>query len=308
MPNLQSLSEIAAPFIALISLVIVGMWTKHRGIISDKGQSELTDFVLDISMPALVFVSIAGDTSQEMLLQAPVVILAAVSIILLGYVLARLSAPILGLETRQRLVFELETAFPNTGFLGIPVNALLFGTPGAFFAILCDLGLMLLFFSFSAWILDRSQIRKNWRKMLINPINIAILAGLVPALAGWQIPNLFMDSIRMLGEVTIPLGLLLVGLMAVPITVEREQSRIIGWTAFLRLLVIPAIVFAITRWVQLPHPVGAVIVLEAAMPAFAGGPILAQKHGADHRLAASTTVLTTLMATVTLPLFALLVT
>lgn len=301
----HELIDVLGPFLALIVLVVVGMWAKQRRIITNTGQTELTNFVLDVSMPVLVFASTAAEMTQDMLLQAPLIMLASVLIILLGFGAARIAARFLKLETQQRIVFELETAFPNTGFLGIPVNALLFGSKGALIAILCDLGLTLLFFSFSSYILQ-GRTKNDWKKTLLHPINIGLVAGLMPPLLGWQIPSLILEPLRLLGNMSIPVGLLLVGLMAIPITLRPGQKQVIGWTSFLRLLAIPALIMVIVRLANIPNPVGAVIVLEAAMPAFASGPILAQKYGADHQLAASTTVISTLLSTVTLPLFALL--
>lgn len=304
----SSLADIAGPFAALIVLIFVGMWAKHRGIITVAGQTDLTRLILSICLPALVFASTATEMTRDMLLQTPLVILAGMFLPVLGYSIARLCAPLLKLEPRARIIFELEAAFANTGFLGIPVNALLFGARGALLAILFDFGLTVLFYSLSVWILDREQIKSNWAQAFANPLTAGLLLGLIPALAGRKLPALLIEPPRLLGQVSIPLGLLLVGAMAVPISWRREQSRVIGGVGFLRLLIIPLLIWALVRLLHAPEPLASVLVLESAMPAFASGPILAQRYGGDHQLAASTTVFTTLLAIFTLPLFAILLT
>ena len=93
-----------------------------------------------------------------------------------------------------------------------------------------------------------------------------------------------------------------------PVSWRREQARVIGDVGFLRLLTIPLLIWALVRFLHAPEPLASVLVLESAIPAFASGPILAQRYGGDHQLAASATVVTTLLSTFTLPLFAVLLT
>ena len=304
--GIADLSKAVGPFVALIVLVVVGMWIKHRGIITASGQAELTRFILDLGLPALVFVSMATGMTRDMLLQAPLVMAAVVAIILAGYALARMLRRFVGVAEPQSRILEMEAAFPNTGFLGIPVNALLFGAPGAFLAVLCDVGLTLVMYGMPAWILDRERASADKRAMLINGVTVAFVLGLIPALTGWVLPDVILNPIRMIGDMSIPMGLLLVGIMAVPINVRREQARVIGWVSGLRLFLIPILVLVLVRVLSVPEPAASVITLEAGMPAFASGPILAQKHNGDHQLAASATVVTTLLSSLTLPALAIL--
>jgi malate permease and related proteins len=304
--DVSGLQDALEPFVALIALVLIGMWIKHRGIITERGQAELTRFILDIGLPALVFASMASGMTSEMLLQTPLVIGAVVIIVLLGYALARLVTRYLRAGEEQKRVLEMEAAFPNTGFLGIPVNAYLFGPAGAFVAVLCDIGVTLMMYGFPAWILDRKRASEAKLSMVVNGITIAFVLGLIPSLTGWTVPAVVLQPINMLGDMSIPLGLLLVGIMAIPLEVEHEHATVIALVTGLRLIVVPLIVYGAVQALGVAEPIASVMVLESAMPAFAGGPILAQKHGGDYRLAASATVVSTLNSTLTLPLLAML--
>ena len=304
--GITELGGAAGPFVALIVLVVIGMCVKQRGIITGKGQAELTRFILDLGLPALVFTSMATGMTRDMLLQAPVVMAAIIAIIFVGYGVALLLLRVIRMDEPHGRILQMEVAFPNTGFLGIPVNALLFGAPGAFLAVLCDVGLTLMMYSLPAWILDRERAGADKKGMLINGVTVAFALGLIPALTGWVPPEVILRPVQMIGDMSIPMGLLLVGIMAIPIDVHREQSQVIGWVSAFRLFLIPMLVLAAVRIFRVPEPAASVITLEAGMPAFASGPILAQKHDGDHQLAASATVITTLLSALTLPALAVL--
>lgn len=203
----------------------------------------------------------------------------------------------------------------NTGFIGIPLCSLLFGPKGALLAAVFDAGVDVVMWTLGVFLLrGQSRPSASSLKSLINIPIAAIVLGLLLASLQFDPPAVFKELTRMLSSLTTPLAMLYIGMMVASLyrsaigprlreTVLR-YSRILWNPLLLKLLIIPLGVAALLASVRPAAEIAPIILLLSATPTFTMSSILFAHCGANEELAVVTTVASTLLSLLTIPLVA----
>ena len=139
------------------------------------------------------------------------------------------------------------------------------------------------------------------RALAGNPLLLACLAGLCWSVLHLPVPALARAPLHLLGQATLPLGLLAVGAALQP-GAGRGHVALIGLASLGKLVLMPLTAALIGTLVGLPPLARDVAVLTAAMPTASSSYILARLMGGDAPLMATILTVQTLAAAVTLPL------
>ncbi|SFD65316.1 AEC family transporter [Roseivivax sediminis] len=186
-------------------------------------------------------------------------------------------------------------AIGNTGFLGVPMLALLLGQE-AVGPIILVLSIDLIVFSSLLVILvtgsrdgrmSAGVLRTVGLGLVKNPMIVAIVLGLLVSAAALPIPAVVNEFLTILGNAATPGALFAIG--ASLASKSAERLSVAGWLSFCKLILHPALVAA---GAYLFFPVApydaAVIVSAAALPVAGNVFILAQHYGvAPQRVSAS---------------------
>lgn len=189
----QRLVEILFPLFALVALGYV-IGKRHRPELS--GANRLN---MDVFTPALVFAALAG---------RQVDVLAYLPLVLAAFVLV-LGSGALGWWLAHRLQEDPRTLAPpmmfnNCGNLGLPLALLTFGEQALAPMVVLFIVSNLLHFSLGVWLLDRrARLSHLWRV----PSVLAAVAGLAVGAAGWTVWPPLLTTLKMLGDISIPLML-----------------------------------------------------------------------------------------------------
>ncbi len=269
--------------------------------------SDLSKLVIDILLPFYLFYTTANNASIEALKQTPLVFLAGVFIPLISLLIAPLIYKPLRIPEVKQNVFGFCVMLANTAFLGIPICEALFGSSGAFYAVIYDFGLTMIGFTFGVWLLSGGKIG-NWQSLILNPLLISVVLGLIVSTSGFEFPVWLMRPLSTVGQATLPIALLVAGAQIGNLHFRKSPfSPDILAVIFLRLLVIPLMVMGIFMLSGKLDLTANVIIMEAAMPVAVSTTILAKRYQADAQFTATATLLTTLLSMITLPIFALLI-
>ena len=266
--------------------IALGYLARRLGYLGGETDQKLSKIILNITMPCLIVASVAnGDTLPG---AAEILSVLKVAVVFYGIELlvAAVAPRLLGGTERQRGVWRYAVMFPNMGFIGYPVTVAIFGPEALFYAVILTLPFNLLSFSLGPLMLaGRAKFR--WQQ-LISPCILASLAALVVAL----------------GHVSLlVVGSLLAGL---PIGRVFASPRLWALTA-LRLLGLPALLWAVLGWMHVEPPVVAgVAVILMAMPTAVNGSMLSMEYGGDTECMAQITFLTTLISIITIPVVSVL--
>ncbi|WP_018331814.1 AEC family transporter [Actinomycetospora chiangmaiensis] len=297
-----------APIFAVIAIgAVAARWERF----SESAAATLNDLVYYLALPALIFDSVAeADLSTGV---SGVGVAVASGLLLVGYVLAVLGARAVRLPWRDANAVGTVGAWGNVGYLGIPLSVAVLGPAAGFAASLVSTihtALAISVFVVAATLIDRDRssrgllVRTVARRVLGNPIVVAIVLGLLVAASGWRLPRPVATTVELLGDMAAPGGLFALGILlrgALPAL--RGGGRVGGIVVavVVKLVVLPGLAVGAVHLFAVPAPWAAVLVLMCALPDAATVFVLMAQYRTWYRESTAAVILTTVGSIVTLP-------
>ncbi|MFT3858567.1 MAG: AEC family transporter [Aquabacterium sp.] len=312
-------------FIPFFALVLTGWAATWRGVVPLAGIPALNSFVLYFGLSAMVFrLSASGALMQDGLLGLLLVYGIGGAAIT---VLALIWSVRAGLVRRDGGLTALVAAFPNTGFLGLPLLTGLLGPQAAGpVAATLIIDVLLLSSVCLAWAHShgaRDAAREDpleaWhaaqaslKGALRNPLLWSMATGLAFDAMQWHLPRPVDETVRLLGLAATPTALFTLGAILARAQMQRGQpgaSHGVMVPVALKLVVHPMLVCAL-GWglaragFALPAAGLLTLTLAAALPSASNVSMLAEREGADTALVARVILWTTAGALFSVALWA----
>lgn len=139
------------------------------------------------------------------------------------------------------------------------------------------------------------------KSMLRNPLILACLMGFLLAFTGIGLPYGAEGLMRLMGQASLPLGLLCIGAALKPEALKGDLSGLLV-TGALRLLAMPLLAFGIARAFGLGEVETLVLVLFSAVPTAPSAYVLTRQLGGDASFMAGIVTAQTIAAALSLPL------
>ena len=305
------------PFFALVLCGYVAAW---RRMLPLEAISGLNSFVLFFALPCMLFRFGASTPIAQLLDGAAIAVYLVCALVLVGSVVAASMNRRIGWN--DAAFGALVAAFPNTGFMGVPLLVALLGAAAAGPAILTIVVDLIVTTSLCVALsrLDgadehgASKAAKNaLRGVALNPMPWAILLGGVASALGVQPIKPVLQTVGLLADSASPVALFTIGAVLARsqmLAAQREQSqeamplRDYVPVAFIKLIVHPLLVLTVgAASISLGLPLGkfalTVMVLVAALPSASNVSLLAERFGADTGRIARIILLTTAAAFLT---------
>jgi len=278
-------------------LIVIGLgfcWGRSR---VPYASEFVTRAVMNIGAPCLVVSAISqADISGEGFAQVAI----AASVVLAGTAL--LGAIVIRLMGGDLRALLSPIVFPNTGNMGLPLCLFAFGEEGLALAVAFFMVQMTTLMTFGVALMSRSGtgLWATLRGLLQQPLIHAIAIALIMLASDVQLPVWIDSTLKLLGDFTIPLMLLTLGVsLSTLSTTDWWRSmglsllRIVGGLAFAWLAV---------TWMGMSGPARNVVLLQAIMPAAVFNYLLALKYDREPAAVAGIVVASTVMALVAVPL------
>ncbi len=309
-------ADILPLLLTLFGLITVGQLLRVLGTLPANAPEVLGRVIVQITMPALLIVILAGARFESGLLPAllatTVAMFVALGLGVLWLRLVRAPRPSQGAA-------GIVSAFSNTAFLGLPF--VLARYPGsasaATTAVVIDtvdttILLLTVGVAFATAMASQTppvatprlpRVARALVRVLTQPMMIAVLIGLGLALSGRELPGLIAEPLTLVGQATTTLAFLTIGL-GLDLKSLRGQTRALAGIAVIKLIIMPGLTAIILLALGVHGEVAQVAVLQAAMPTAVVAAIIATNAGCDGRLASAAAVVTTLLSLLTLPILA----
>ena len=295
--------DVFGQMLVILTAIAAGFIASHLGFLSEDTDQRLSKTVLNITNPCMILGAVATGSA----LPETSVILRILLVALVFYAVefaAVLALPhLVGGTPAQKGVWRFVLAFPNVGFIGYPVAVALFGQDALFYAVVLTIPFNLLSFTLGPLMLG-GGLRFSWKQFL-TPCIVASVLSLIVALTHTQIPGQIGEMLNMVGDVTVPLALMLVGseLAKLPLREMLGGPRV--WAiVIIRLLALFSGVLLLLM--DLPEMLYGVAVSQMAMPVAVTGTLMCATYGGDQRSMAQVTFLTTVMSIITIPILAVM--
>lgn len=291
------MSAILAVTLPFFTLVLCGYLAAQAGVLAEAAIPGLNGFVLFFALPCLLFRFGMMTPVLELLNPAVLGVYLIAAVLIVGATIALTRSA--RVHMKDAAFGALVAAFPNTGFMGVPLLVALLG-PAAAGPVICTV-LADLFFTSSICIAlarahdagagnTRAAAAQALRGALSNPLPWAIALGALASVSGLRPPGPVDAVIKMLADAATPVALFTIGAV-----LWRAGRQAHGRTplalylpvALIKLLLHPALVFGLGSAAQaLGLPLGdfqlSVLTLAAALPSASNVALLAERYGADN--------------------------
>ncbi len=303
---MQAILAVTVPFFALI---LAGYLAGRSRLLPESAIPGLNVFVLYFALPCMLFRFGASTPVLELLNPALLGLWLACGLLIVFVTVA------CSLNERVHLkdaaFGALVAAFPNTGFMGVPLLVALLGPAAAgpaITTILADI------FVTSSVCIALAQmhgadgalpgLKRALRGTLVNPLPWAIALGALFSALQWQLAGPVDAVVRMLADAATPVALFTIGAVlwrAGQHVHARTPARDFVPVALVKLLIHPLLVLLLgsaARLLGAPISGSALLVvtLVAALPSASNVSLLAERYGADNGRIARIILTSTVLA------------
>ena len=274
--------NISIPFFALIFL---GFGAHAIGFIDVAGARTMSKFAFYVTLPPFMFLKITASDPAAILNWG--FIWRYESSTILIYLTAALIAQLLfRLGRLESGIFGLNVAYPNYGYMGIPLAILAFGDEAALPMALILFADTIVLLTLTACFVSGNEggpvaaIKRISLTMIANPLVIAVLAGLLFSASGLILPKIPQQFGTLLAGAAAPVALFALGatLFGQPV---RAAAAEVSAISLLKLILHPLLVALFFLGLPGQEPLWVkVSILSSCLPVAANVFMLANHYGA----------------------------
>lgn len=312
----------------ILGVILMGWVARRRRAVSAEFTRDLSRFIIDYAMPAMIFTHMLRTVGREMLFASWYFPILGVAVVGFGLILGWAAGGVVESGPTRR-AFILSAGMTNWFYFPLVMVEALLSGPKADTAVatilLFNLGIMPFVWSVGVGIV-RGKREKGASVMahLLVPGFVATVLGMLipvlwPSTRAWMLAapesmspvlvpvDVLLQSMTMLGKAALPMSLVMIGSQLGGLhlaSIRPDPGTLVA--VGIRLLAVPAAAYiALTMgqgiWWRLPDGLLYVTVLVAAMPVAVNCPLLCERYGGDADFAARTVLHSTLLSVLTVP-------
>ena len=296
----------------LFAIVVVGYLAGKMGYMGGDFDRKLSSLVINWTCPALILSSSMTGELPDRRFILPLLGISALTYVVLTAAAWGLSR-MLTSQAADHGVVAFALVFGNVGFMGYPVVASIFGHQAVFYAAVLNVVNTFAVFTIGTMMItggegtDRERFSK--KVLYSTPMLSAYLSMLIVALGIDNIPEYVSQPLTMIGNITVPAALLIIGssMSQLPLRALMGNATVYT-TSILRLALLPVGVHFLCRALGFDPFVTNINTVVIAMPVATYGTILCLKYNRDTTLIAEVTFITTLLSMLSIPLLTVFLT
>jgi hypothetical protein len=295
--------------VPLYIMALIGFISRRIKILNSHANQVITQLMLYVTLPALILYSLNTTFSIDIITDFAWLVTMSIFIlgisVFAGAWLRRKAA----LPLKQKSVYESLIIFGNQGFIGFAIIYILMGEQGIIHLTFFNICYLILIWTYGIYLFTKNEQNVNWKGLFFNPGILSTMIGLGMLFLPFKWPGPLLDTIESVGQMTIPLSMILIGSLLAGIRfrdLRRYSKNIYIWiAASCKLLILPSFLL-IFFFLPVPYPLIVIAVLTAGMPSASTTSLYAQKFGGDASFASFGVLVTTLLCIVTIPLLYIL--
>jgi malonate transporter len=303
MPDNHSVLQILTVTFPFFALVLCGFIAARRGMLPIAAIPGLNTFVLFFALPCMLYRFGATTPIAQLLDPSVALTYLLCALVMVGFVTAITRHGRIGWN--DAAFGALVGAFPNTGFMGVPLLVALLGPKAAGPAIVTILVDMVITTSLCIALsrlgshgpgdASAAQAAKNALKgVATNPMPWSILLGALVSALQLEFPKPVVQTVGLLADAASPVALFTIGavLARSQMLAQAGEAHAVHWmevvpVAAIKLFLHPLLVLlvgagAIQLGVPLDRFALTVLVLLSALPSASNVSLLAERFGADN--------------------------
>ncbi|WOO86673.1 AEC family transporter [Mollicutes bacterium LVI A0039] len=306
---------------SLFICIFVGFYAAKRKLIDEVSIDKLNIFLLNITFPFMIISIFNIELTPDVIEKGIPIFIYGLAYQAILIVIAWAFLKVVKFDAKQKDVVQFSMIFTNIGFVGLPLIAAVLGNEGLLFASLLNIPFNISCFTLGVYLLQpKGENHINPKTIFFTPSMISIWIGLTLLLSQAFLPGTFTSgdqitrlpvflskTISMIGGITSPLAMIIVGASLEQTNFKRVFSDVkLHVFSLIKLLVAPLIVYAICGLFISDPQILLIVSIFAGLPTATIGTVLAERFGQDYVYASEIVFLTTLYSLVTIPILFLI--
>lgn len=281
----------------------IGYFLSRKDILDDVTTKKMSWLVANVANPAMI---LSGAANREGVVSKDVIFVLLFSFCLY-FVLMVVAKGIVAVLCKKEHagMYKVLLVFSNMGFMGLPLASELYGGKAIVYLsiFLIPFNVLMYTYGVSCYVTKEEQSQGNTLKKIINPGTVAGVITLLLCVFAVPVPGLFAQLFDMVGSLTGPLCMMLIGASFKTINIKEmlQDVRLLVYTA-MKLILLPLAVMLVLKLMLHDIMLLRVCFIVMATPAASLSVILAKQYDMDDSIAAKAVALTTLCSVLTMPL------
>ncbi|MDC3169608.1 AEC family transporter [Paracoccaceae bacterium] len=291
--------------IPMFSLIGIGFLLKRIQFMSEHDGTVLSKFAFYILLPPLMFTSIlSGDASKSLninfIFSYEII---TISIFVLTYLLGLL----IKLKTMEKAIFGLNAAYPNYGYIGVPLCILAFGAEAAIplaLILLADTFVLLTTLIFYKLTETRKTSLRELSKEIVqrfiyNPLMMSVFVAFLFSIADIKIVTAIDRTLSIVAASATAVALIALG-VSLNVTSINNQKSVLFFITVIKLIVHPIWIFIIFQFQNSIDPIWVkTAIICASLPVAANVFVLANYYKTFESESAAAITITTIVSSIT---------
>ena len=295
----------------------VGFIANRLKVLPEESVKHFISLIMGITVPCLMISSITsqdinGDMYRNTIL---VLVLSALIYTVIAVMTTFISDRIFPDKDQQdRNVLASAMTGCNSGFMGLPIASAVFGELVFYYlAIQTIVNNTYLFVGSLSQLHHRESERSSKSlpeklRPLVNPTSVATVVSIIMLFAGLHLPEYVMGIVEPLGDITIPLSMILVGVQLGGTDFRRLLSdKALLITSAIKLILAPALALLILTLLPVDPVVKLTSLLAVCFPSAVIGVAVAAQEKKNPQLMAEAVAVSTLLSVITLPVWIMII-
>ena len=297
---------------AIFAMTAIGFTASKTGILPAESKKYLSNLLLFITSPCMIIGSMTSQTLDAHTFELMIEIVAGSFVFFLAAMaVSFLIVKLMRCKREDEGVLMVIITAVNTGFMGFPVTKAIFGNTYFFLMVIQNIVLNIYIYSMMIYQMNYGFHKKEGVKSMLMPMlnmcTYALIIGLVLMLLKVQLPEILADFINTIGDATIPVSMIVVGVQLSESSIcQMLTNRQLITASLCNVILIPALTFLAVNWLPLAPESKLILIFAAAFPCAVVSTAIALRENRNAALMAEGVAMTTLLSMGTLPVTAVL--
>ena len=307
-----SFQSVESQMVILFLGIVLGFIARKASVMNDRFDGQFSKLVLNVTLPCLIISSVLMNDELPDASTVGLIFLLSCTSYAIILAIAFAVPFLLRFPKDKRGTYSFMIAFGNVGFIGFPVLSAIFGDQAILYAAIFNIPFNLLVFTVGVFMISEGEGTLRERltdgaKHVVSPTLISCFVALALALLRITEPGILGQSLDVMGQMTTPAALLIIGSTLAKMPIREMISSFRPYIASLfRLVFVPVAIFFVFRsFVTDPMLLGT-IVITSGMPVATNGTLLCLQYGGDLKTMTKGTFVSTIMSLITIPLLAMM--
>lgn len=297
----------------IFAMIAAGFVANRVGVLPKESSKYLSALLVDVTTPCLALSSIASqEMTRETWRASSEVVIGSVIYFIVAAVIAYIFVRMLRYEPAQdRGVLAVTITSANTGFMGFPVSKAIFGDKIFFLFIIQNIILNIYIYSGAIVQMNQGNAKEislsKLAKAMVNPCMCATAVGIFLMVTGTRMPAPMMDFFKTMGDSTIPISMIVVGLQLGSSDLKAVfKNTKLTLASLANVILMPLLTLIAVWFLPITDASKLTLIFAAAFPSAVLPVAIAEMEHKNAALMSQGVSLTTLMSMVTLPAWAIL--